>query len=213
MKQAMFNPPFKVQLDANLSYDTEENRQILENICLIFEGGKKEKCSLHITEDCDRTKKCVFNIWNSKAISGKESEPKMSIEKDGIYWRLNGELHRKNGPAIEYNDGGKKWYFLGQLHREGDLPAVELLNGTTEWWKNGKLHRDKDDDNSPTLIDSNGTKEWYKDGHLHRDGDLPATIYKDGRKEWWIHGEPIKQQKLDGKIRMMSHSDSYSDSD
>ena len=33
------------------------------------------------------------------------------------FWNLNGKLHRKNGPAVEYADGDKFWYRNGELHR------------------------------------------------------------------------------------------------
>jgi hypothetical protein len=29
-------------------------------------------------------------------------------------WRLNGKLHRTDGPAIEYADGSKYWYYEGK---------------------------------------------------------------------------------------------------
>jgi len=53
------------------------------------------------------------------------------------YWYLNGERHRKDGPAVEQADGTKHWYLNDELHRE-DGPAVEYTNGTREWWLNGK---------------------------------------------------------------------------
>ena len=38
------------------------------------------------------------------------------------------ELHREDGPAVEYADGTKSWYINGKLHRE-DGPAVVHNNG------------------------------------------------------------------------------------
>jgi hypothetical protein len=35
----------------------------------------------------------------------------------GKYWRLHGQLHCEDGPAIEYADGGKEWYLKGKRHR------------------------------------------------------------------------------------------------
>ena len=37
-------------------------------------------------------------------------------------------LHREDGPAIEYANGNKHWYLNGKLHRE-DGPAIENANG------------------------------------------------------------------------------------
>ena len=53
------------------------------------------------------------------------------------WYNLDDELHRENGPAIEWLCGDKEWYLNGKLHRE-DGPAVEEANGDKEWWLNGK---------------------------------------------------------------------------
>ena len=58
-------------------------------------------------------------------------------------WWLNGELHREDGPAIEYSNGTKLWYLNGELHRE-DGPAVEYSNGHKEWYLNGKELTEKE---------------------------------------------------------------------
>ena len=53
------------------------------------------------------------------------------------WYNLNGELHREDGPAIEWAVGTKCWYINGELHRE-DGPAVEYADGTKEWYINGE---------------------------------------------------------------------------
>lgn len=78
-------------------------------------------------------------------------------------WRNSkGELHREDGPAIEYFDGAKEWYRNGELHRE-DGPAAEYPDGERLWFRNGKRHR--------------------KDG--------PAVELANGIKEWWVNGEQV----------------------
>jgi hypothetical protein len=54
---------------------------------------------------------------------------------DILYKHLddNGELHREDGPAIEWANGRKEWYYRGELHRENG-PAVEHANGNEEYW-------------------------------------------------------------------------------
>ena len=52
------------------------------------------------------------------------------------HWYLNGNLHRKDGPAIERADGNKFWYLNDKLHRE-DGPACEWSDGTKHWYLNG----------------------------------------------------------------------------
>ncbi len=66
-------------------------------------------------------------------------KPKCEIDSDGNkFYKINGKLHREDGPAIEYADGDKHWYINGKCHRE-DGPAVECANGTKYWHINGKL--------------------------------------------------------------------------
>jgi fido (protein-threonine AMPylation protein) len=55
--------------------------------------------------------------------------------KFGWRWRLNGEYHREDGPAIENNNGYKAWYINGKFHRV-DGPAIIFLN-SLHWYLNG----------------------------------------------------------------------------
>ena len=52
------------------------------------------------------------------------------------HWWLNGNLHRTDGPAVEYANGTKEWYLNDKLHRT-DGPAVVRANDT-EWRLNGE---------------------------------------------------------------------------
>jgi len=52
-------------------------------------------------------------------------------------WRLNGKLHRVDGPAWEWFDATKEWWLNGKLHRVNG-PAVEWINGTNDWYLNDK---------------------------------------------------------------------------
>lgn len=54
-------------------------------------------------------------------------------------WRNSkGQLHRVNGPAIEYATGGTAWYIKGLRHRENLLPAIEYADGGRYWHLEGK---------------------------------------------------------------------------
>jgi len=79
------------------------------------------------------------------------------------YWiNSQGQYHREDGPAIEYNNGDKYWYRNDQRHRE-DGPAIEWADGDKEWYLNGRRHR----------------------------GDGPAIEFSNGHEEWWYHGKRI----------------------
>jgi len=71
----------------------------------------------------------------------------------------DGEQHRTDGPAIEWDDGSKAWWQDGKCHRT-DGPAVERANGNKSWYIDGKRHRT----NGPAIEWADGTKEWYVNG-------------------------------------------------
>ena len=61
------------------------------------------------------------------------SQPEMENSLDGSkYWRLNGQYHREDGPAIEYPNGSKYWCLNGkevtwkEVFRQAKNPEIEL---------------------------------------------------------------------------------------
>ena len=52
-------------------------------------------------------------------------------------WRVNGKLHRDDGPAVVRANGSQEWYRDGQRHREGG-PAVIYADGSEEYWEHGE---------------------------------------------------------------------------
>ena len=89
------------------------------------------------------------------------------IEDGDRYWYKDGELHRVDGPAIEYANGDKSWYVFGIPHRL-DGPAF-ISEQSVSWWVDGVLHRE----------------------------DGPAVIFTFGerpsRQEWWISGVQLTE--------------------
>ena len=61
----------------------------------------------------------------------------MKVLDDGSkFWYLNNQLHREDGPAIEWASGIKSWWINGLRHRE-DGPAIEWPDGKKSWYLNG----------------------------------------------------------------------------
>jgi hypothetical protein len=54
-----------------------------------------------------------------------------------FWFNSQGQLHRENGPAIEYADGSRVWCQNGKVHRV-DGPAIEYGDGSVEYWISGK---------------------------------------------------------------------------
>lgn len=98
------------------------------------------------------------------------------IDKVGsIYWFLNDQYHREDGPAIEHCSGlFRRWYRHGELHRE-DGAAVEDTPGNQELYFNGR-------------------KEWWIHGKRHRE-DGPAIEWGDGTKRWYLHGNELSEEE------------------
>lgn len=80
-------------------------------------------------------------------------------EEDTRWFNLEGELHREDGPAIEYKDGSKYYYIKGKRHRE-DGPAIVYENGDKVYYMNDKLHRE----DGPAMEYADGDKVYYIDG-------------------------------------------------
>jgi hypothetical protein len=86
------------------------------------------------------------------------------MKKDGIVisesgiksWYANGELHREDGPAVDYGDGAHAWYLNGKPHRV-DGPAIYGFGDDAEsWYSKGKLHRE----DGPAVIEDD-IRQWY----------------------------------------------------
>jgi hypothetical protein len=124
---------------------------------------------------------------------------KQYIETDGSetkYYSDRGMtvLHREDGPAVEYANGGKAWYINNKLHRE-DGPAIEYTNGGKAWFVNGKRHRE----DGPAVEYTNGVKAWYINGERHRE-DGPTVEYGDGRKAWYLNDERLTEEEFNTRV-------------
>ena len=113
----------------------------------------------------------------------------MLVEGGTNFWYLNDELHREDGPAIEWTGGDKFWYHNGKLHRV-DGPAQEWANGNKFWYLNGELHRE----DGPAQEWATGTKWWYLHGKRHRI-DGPAEEWVNGFECWFLNDEELVQPK------------------
>ena len=69
-----------------------------------------------------------------------------------------GNLHREDGPAVEYANGNKEWCINGMYHRE-DGPAIDRV-AHREWWIQGRRHRE----DGPAIERTTGRQEWYLKG-------------------------------------------------
>ena len=78
------------------------------------------------------------------------------------YWYKEGKLHREDGPAVEYSDGGKEWYIEGKHHRE-DGPAIICGNGSKYWYIEGEQHRL----DGPAIEYADEARYWYIENYLY----------------------------------------------
>ena len=72
----------------------------------------------------------------------ENAQPVCKTDANGDkFWYINGNLHREDGPAVEWANGNKFWYINGKCHRE-DGPAVEYADGSKCWYIQGKHYSD-----------------------------------------------------------------------
>ena len=141
--------------------------------------------------------------WKLNGKLHREDGPAVEKSNGTKFWWLDGELHRENGPAIEYPDGTKEWFLNGKRHRE-DGPAVEQFNGTKQWCLNGKFHRE----NGPAIEYPNGSKYWFLNGLRHRE-DGPAIERSDGTQEWFLNGKQLTKRRLISDIMKRTYPEIY----
>ena len=99
----------------------------------------------------------------------------VEVTKYNTIWRNpeTKQLHRLDGPAIEYSHGYKEWYIEGKRHRLNG-PAIEYSDGSKEWWVEGKCHRT----DGPACEYGNGDKEWYVDGQEYSETNFNNLFSK-----------------------------------
>lgn len=144
----------------------------------------------------------------------RETEP--IIGPDGSKeWKVNGRLHREDGPAVIKIFGGvfynsilpaassfgktklearrddeivQEWWQNNMRHRL-DGPAY-VSPAAEQWWVYGCTHRI--DGPAETFFGRDGSvlkETWYANGKKHR-WDGPALIdYENGTEEWWVDGK------------------------
>jgi hypothetical protein len=135
-----------------------------------------EEYELEFISACEKfisaQKKTSTNLGDDTRSAQNFSQSYVTEDAGGNkFWRNEkGELHREDGPAVEWANGDKEWYLNNELHRE-DGPAVEWANGDKSWYLNGERHRA----DGPACEWANGDKFWYLNGKPHRvDGPAPS---------------------------------------
>lgn len=58
------------------------------------------------------------------------------VDESYVIWKINGKMHRTDGPALIREDGTRVWYIDGKLHRT-DGPAVIWADGSKAWYIDG----------------------------------------------------------------------------
>lgn len=94
-----------------------------------------------ITRSCSILKSyrlsCKLMNLREDRIFEEEKFTRKYICWEGKMWFLGDKLHRRDGPAVEWDDGDKEWWFEGKKHRE-DGPAIENADGYKAWWVDGE---------------------------------------------------------------------------
>ena len=98
-------------------------------------------------------------------------EYKVRVYEGGIVeWRLDGKLHREDGPA-EISCNTQSWWLNGKRHREDGPAMIKNELRYQSWWLNGERHRE----DGPALIDGN-YQSWWLNGIEYTEDEFNAKI-------------------------------------
>jgi hypothetical protein len=81
--------------------------------------------------------------YNKKILEMKTTNPVIDRYGNKCWFNEKGELHREDGPAIEYADGNQEWYQNGELHRL-DGAAIITNMGDKYWFIEGMEYDEED---------------------------------------------------------------------
>ena len=95
-------------------------------------------------------------------------------EDDKIVWYKDDKIHREDGPAIEYNNGCKEWWFNGNQTLEANIYEFTSASGR--------------------YVLEDKTIMYFKEGLAHNENG-PAIEGEDF-KEWWINGKKLTEQEF-----------------
>jgi len=88
-----------------------------------------------------KAKIIIGDITKAKIIQDGNGNIVFIEDDDGKHWYNEaGDYHREDGPAIEWWNGRRQWYYRGKLHRENG-PAIYWSQGIAnpeEWYYRGK---------------------------------------------------------------------------
>jgi hypothetical protein len=109
---------------------------------------------------------------------------------------FKGEFHSYNDKPAYKDKYCIEYHKHGKLHREGGKPAFITKKGLIRWYKDGKPYHSDIEPKHPCEIREDGAYIWYdREGELHRDAGKPAIVYKNGKKEYYVHGKKISGKK------------------
>jgi len=63
----------------------------------------------------------------------------VDIHGNARYYNSKGQLHREDGPAVEWVNGDKHWFINGKRHRL-DGPAAEWFTENKIWYLKSKIY-------------------------------------------------------------------------
>lgn len=97
-----------------------------------------------------------------------EKLPTKTVRDDGwVEWKLDGKLHRLDGPAEQFPDGFETWYRNGLKHRL-DGPAIRYAYGRSEWYCN---------DHPPSIVHISPNLWLFQDTFPIQ--DYPSLVKQD----------------------------------
>ena len=137
----------------------------MNNIHILKRIAKHNKIVWRLFSTLNRE---CYNYFNIKTI--KYEMKFRTIERQGwrTNYKLDGKMHRTDGPAVIFSNGDEDWYINDKLHRS-DGPAMIRVNYRSYWFNNDNLHR----------LDGPAIEYVREEDKQHN--------------QWWIDGKRIEK--------------------
>ena len=79
------------------------------------------------------------NVWVDRDNQPHREDGPASMAGGMSAWWKHGKIHRDNGPALTWENGGEGWLIDGIYHREDGPAYIDGAEKIQYWYINGKL--------------------------------------------------------------------------
>lgn len=120
------------------------------------------------------------------------------VEYGSVFYYLNDELHREDGPAVINSKENRRLYVNDVRNRDDNYVFPDPVDGEKSWFLNDKLHREDGPAYEGSYI--NIPDKWYLNGVQYTEEEFNQWLVKKNLNEKLhenlSHKAKIKRSKI-----------------